>query len=450
MFRRDSKDTQEQIQALRDSAVPPYNPLSSLSTSTDRRHVRSFDNASAPGAFDIEDTEEPVPERADDPDESAPHSKTDTHEYVSICRECTTLCKMRRPTFDWENATPSAQMFRFTVNGQIAFQGRLKSSNCTHDTSHGPCRSRAVYGAPHCWQHLLWRMNLRIKESKYGRGLFAQKPGTSTKPVFRKGQTVIEYEGQELTAEVLKGRYGEHTASYAVAKNKGLVEGAALTRSAGSHANHGSRLNCRFGVNNKNKVVIIATRSIRNGEEILLNYNRGNGPKYLFDAPGVTHDTVGARLNAITLADTDDPSLLDAVIPSPDQDQKIVYECINPSHPGQRRQSLRPIAHQPPKIQYSEEERSKMFQQCHSKKPGHWGAGKTWNTLNRYYLGHGIPFRRVQTPVAECPKCQKYRIGDSGLVIAPIHTVLQPPDPWNTVSLDGAPISPTDIHGNNH
>jgi hypothetical protein len=151
MFRRDSKDTQEQIQALRDSAVPPYNPsvphvptdvpvtLSSLSTSTDRRHVRSFDNASASGAFTTDNPEEPVPECVDDPDDSNRPAETEVHKYESLCRECTPLCELRipRPTFDWGNATPSAQVFRFTVNEQIAFQGRLvRQTRRRHAQSH--------------------------------------------------------------------------------------------------------------------------------------------------------------------------------------------------------------------------------------------------------------------------------------------------------------------------
>ena len=248
--------------------------------------------------------------------------------------------------------------------------------------------------------------------------------------------------------DTLKERYGEYTAPYAVAKNKGLVVDAALTRSAASHANHDSRRpNCRFAVSNDNKVVIIATRNIRNGEQILLNYNKGSGPKYLFDEPGVSHTTTRSRLNAMTLADTDNPSITDAVAPTTDQ-QTTLYECIDPSNPDYHQRSRRPITHEPPRVQYSEEQRSQMFIQCHSNKP--WGAGKTWITLNTHYPGHGIPFSRVQTLVAEYPKCQKYRISDSGLVIAPKRTVLQPPDPWNTVSLDGLPISPPDMHGNNH
>ena len=130
----------------------------------------------------------------------------------------------------------------------------------------------------------------------------------------------------------------------------------------------------------------------------------------------------------MTLVDTDKPSSMI------DQAQTPLYECMDPSNPGYHRQSRRPISHEPPRVLYSEEQRSQMFQQCHSDKPGHWGAGKTWITLNMHYPGHGIPFSRVQTLVAECPKCQKYRISDSGLVIAPKRTVLQPPDPWNIES----------------
>ena len=463
MSRRDPKDTQEQIQALRDSAVPPYNPsvphvptdvpisLSSFSTSTDRRHVRSFGIASALGVFEEEGTES-IPDRAGDDDVRPTPADADTYQYDSICRECTSLCELRIPrrTFDWENATSAAQMFKFTVNGQVAFQGRLQSHNCMHDTDRGPCRSRAVFGAGHCWQHLLWRMNLRIKQSKHGRGLYAQRPEQSDKPVFKKGQTVIEYDGQELTADALQERYGTPTAPYAVAKHKGLVVDATLNRSAGSHANHGRRPNCRFGVNNANKVVIIAIRHIYNGDEILLNYNRGTGTKYLFDAPGVSYTTVRARLNTVRFRDEDDPSVTDAAIPASAHQSTPVYECIDPSNPERRIQSHRPIAHELPKVQYCEEQRSQMFIQCHSKKPGHWGAGKTWATLNKYYPGHGMSFSRVQTLVAECPKCQKYRISNRGLVISPKHTILQPPEPWKTVSLDGIPISPADIHGNNH
>jgi hypothetical protein len=193
MSRRDPKNTQEQIQALLDSAMPPYNPLtphvpidapislSSLSTSTDRRHVRSYDMAAALEAFKERDSEL-VPDLVKDNDKLAEPDDADVHQYDSLCRECTTLCELRIPqpparvprrTIDWENPTPSGQVFKFTVNGQVAFQGRLQTTHCIHDRDRGPCQNKAVFGAGHCWQHLLWRKNLRIKQAEHGRGLFA-------------------------------------------------------------------------------------------------------------------------------------------------------------------------------------------------------------------------------------------------------------------------------------
>ena len=101
MSRRDPKDTQEQIQAFRDSAMPPYNPLaphvpidvpislSSLSTSTDRRHVRSYDMAAALGAFKEVDSE-PVPDLVEDDDKLAEPTDADAHQcsaktgYISL------------------------------------------------------------------------------------------------------------------------------------------------------------------------------------------------------------------------------------------------------------------------------------------------------------------------------------------------------------------------------
>ena len=108
MSRRDPKDTQAQIQALRDSAVPPYNPsnpiastdvpvtLSTFTTSSDSRHVRSFNNASSLGAFG-EDDSEPVPDHVDDDDEKPAPADADIYEYDSLCRDCVSLCDFHIP-----------------------------------------------------------------------------------------------------------------------------------------------------------------------------------------------------------------------------------------------------------------------------------------------------------------------------------------------------------------
>ena len=249
-------------------------------------------------------------------------------------------------------------MFRFVVNGQIAFQGRLQSVKCVATSKRGPCRNRSVFGAPTCWQHLLRDKHLRIKPSKHGKGLFAKSstshPGDI---IFRSGQTIIAYEGQELTARDLESRYASHTAPYAVSKRSGLVEDAALMRSAGSHANHSRRPNAHFGVNNGNKVVIVADRNIHHDDEILLNYNRGRGPKYLFDAEGVSHSTRPARFTALSAEPSDTPS-------------------------------TRVRVHDPPSVQYSEAAKRAMFKQCHERQKRIYFFFVRWKSSP--FLFHGL------------------------------------------------------------
>ena len=146
-----------------------------------------------------------------------------------------------------------------------------------------------------CFYHIV-SLNKRTLCACFAKSA-TSRPGDT---IFHPGQTIIAYEGQELTSRDLESRYGTHTAPYAVSKRSGLVEDAALLRSAGSHANHNTRPNAHVGVNNGIKVVIVADRDIYHDDEILLNYNRGHGRKYLFDAQGVSHSTKPSRLNALS------------------------------------------------------------------------------------------------------------------------------------------------------
>ena len=126
----------------------------------------------------------------------------DYRNYDALCTLCikpTGTCELLllRPK-NWQDSqsAPSTQMFRFMVNGQVAFQGRLRSVRCISTTRKGPCKNRAVFGAPLCWQHLLRDKNLRIKPSQFGKGLFAKS--ISSQPgdvIFHSGQTIIAYEG---------------------------------------------------------------------------------------------------------------------------------------------------------------------------------------------------------------------------------------------------------------
>ena len=181
----------------------------------------------------------------------------------------------------------------------------LQSTPCSAHTASGPCKNRAVHTATICWVHLLQRNHLRVRDSEYGKGLFAQQQGLGPRdPVFKKDQTIIHYGGQEITLKTLEERYGNHTAPYAVIKRSGKAEDAALLRSAGGHANHRARPNARFGVNNGNLVTLIASANIYNGQEIFLNYNRASGAQYRFNEPGVSHSTGRVRLGTIHSTDS--------------------------------------------------------------------------------------------------------------------------------------------------
>ena len=70
-----------------------------------------------------------------------------------------------------------------------------------------------------------------------------------------------------------------------MAKNKGLFIDAALLRGPASLANHSPKPNAKAGVSNRNTIVLTATRAIKHGQEILLNYDAGRRrgePKYSF------------------------------------------------------------------------------------------------------------------------------------------------------------------------
>ena len=135
-------------------------------------------------------------------------------ERYAVCAMCT---------------VPSSQQFCFSIDGQVAFRGRLQSHRCPATTSAGPqCLNRSVFGAPYCWRHLLATKHLRIKPSDlgkgYGKGLFAEdRPKTPNAIVFRKNLTIISYEGQLLTQTELEDRYKDHTAPYAVIQKRGGV-----------------------------------------------------------------------------------------------------------------------------------------------------------------------------------------------------------------------------------
>ena len=311
----------------------------------------------------------------------------------------------------------SPKRFTFYIDGQSYFTGNLTNVRCQATKPDGSqCKNRTVIGAAICWIHLLRKHNLAIRDSQYGKGLFAIASVSDQlhpKPiVFKKGVKVIEYLGEEVKADVIEDRYGSKTAPYAMAKAKGLYVDAALLRGVGSLANHSPRPNCRAGLTNRNTITITAFKNIRHGEEIMLNYNNQSASKqsrYQFNEAS-SHST-----NTIAQSSQRTP-----------QRKPVERACYTP------------------------EQQEEAFRQSHQDKGVCYGRTKTVSRLFKFFPGHGLSVKEVIDRILDCTECQKYRWANPELKIRAEVKVIEFEDPYTTISIDGIPMSPADIHGNNH
>jgi hypothetical protein len=186
--------------------------------------------------------------------------------------------------------------FDFYVNNDSIFSCNLESEQCEFiKDNEQRCKNKRTIGSDVCWCHLKYKYHLTIKKSglpNAGKGLFAidmNKPFYST--VFKKGDKIIEYKGEQITNQEFDDRYLEHTAPYAVKINKNLYEDCACERGVGSLANtYPNHNNATLSVYKK-KAFIKATKNIRNKEEIFLSYGRS----YKLNEKGVKHDTKYVR-----------------------------------------------------------------------------------------------------------------------------------------------------------
>jgi hypothetical protein len=175
------------------------------------------------------------------------------------------------------------------------FTCTLNSERCTANGANGQrCKKRSIIGIPLCWIHLETQSHLKIKESlipDIGKGLFAlNKRLGNNAVVFPRGAIIVEYIGQIINEDILDERYANHTAVYAMNLPNGDISDSACRRGVSSLINHkaGRESNCRFDEdpNDDTKVVVRATKNIRNNEELYVNYGRG----YVFE-PNIKHIT---------------------------------------------------------------------------------------------------------------------------------------------------------------
>lgn len=158
----------------------------------------------------------------------------------------------------------------------------LKCGQCTAVNEDGiRCSRRVCVGKTMCWQHSRIKLHLKVDKSKIpnaGKGLFAirtQKKGLTAeqlrKPVFKKGENIVKYRGEEVSKNQLDQRYGDWTAPYALQiGNGGPIVDAALDRGIAAMANHKpkSRANAKLSETG----YIKAKKPILDGAEIYVTY----------------------------------------------------------------------------------------------------------------------------------------------------------------------------------
>lgn len=191
--------------------------------------------------------------------------------------------------------------FIFRAGDGIYFECPLDCRRCPQLTKYGTrCRLRSCIGNDMCWIHLLSQRHLRIKESGAGRGkgLFALDRAARgrNEVIFRRGELIVEYEGEILTEAEVDRRYGpDNTAPYTVdSPIQDRYWDAACSRSAASMTNHaaGRRTNAKFVFNDDTEMVEIrATKNIYNDTEIFVNYGRN----YILNQDGIESTTKQRR-----------------------------------------------------------------------------------------------------------------------------------------------------------
>lgn len=193
--------------------------------------------------------------------------------------------------------------------GGTTFSCNLETHRCKAKNKDGKeCRRQVTIGLPFCWYHLQRDAHVKIKDSRWGKGLFAWDPSNTnkknaridrTKTVFEEGDNIGKYSGERVTARENTRRYGKKTGPYALGHNKaGEGEDAACKRSFPALVNHGQGneqnaqlLSHRENARSKYEGWIQATKPIKNGDEILASYRQKGRSLYRFNEPNVSYST---------------------------------------------------------------------------------------------------------------------------------------------------------------
>jgi len=206
---------------------------------------------------------------------------------------------------------------------ETTFQERLECEFCGAATAKGtPCRRRVCIGLPYCVTHSRQLLHLTVKPSTVphaGKGLFVDWPVNmratrrrsarqqQNPVVFRRGDVIALYHAEKIDAATLQARYRDYTAPYTLkirTRPSPLFADGSIVRGLGTMANHDPHGNAEFHLrqrNRQNEGVLKATRDLRHGDEILINYHSGdeNDPDaYQFNEPNTFYTTRYRRRRA--------------------------------------------------------------------------------------------------------------------------------------------------------
>lgn len=173
-----------------------------------------------------------------------------------------------------------------TPTNRPLFECSLKTEQCaSRRTKSGErCRLRVTIGEPYCHHHLKKEKKLTIRDSRHGKGLFCWDPDEEGS-VFRRGDIIARISGEIIDMEEFEKRYNrdgmpEITAPYAVendhAREPHVIDGGCqrhFTQLA-NMADDGELNNAQFlrHPTNRNRINLVATRSIYHNQEILASY----------------------------------------------------------------------------------------------------------------------------------------------------------------------------------
>ena len=185
--------------------------------------------------------------------------------------------------------------FHFHSNN-TNFDEQLDTDQCNYSPNNKRCKNRVCIGLNYYWLHTRKILHLKVTDSiihKAGVGLFAfNSKQNDNAIIFKSGDKICDYNGEIIDEEEKERRYGNKTGVYTLQiNNNGRYEDGAIHRGIWTLLNSPSgtqhKVNCRFSIGKDKKAHIVATKNIRNNEELFISYGRS----YKFNESNVNTST---------------------------------------------------------------------------------------------------------------------------------------------------------------